>query len=93
MFAVTLNSSADSLCPGDGVVFTCVTDTGQLNWGIGLTVRQFYYNAANQLNDPTIKDIFTVTLQNVTGDTFQSTASTMHVPLNYSGQFNIQCIN
>ena len=47
MFAVTLNSSADSLCPGDGVVFTCVTDTGQLNWGIGLTVRQFYYNAAN----------------------------------------------
>ena len=27
---VTLSSSADSLCPGDGVVFTCVTDTGRL---------------------------------------------------------------
>ena len=41
---VTLSSSADSLCPGDGVVFTCVTDTGQLEWDIGSAVRQFYYN-------------------------------------------------
>ena len=39
---VTLSSSADSLCPGDGVVFTCVTDTGQLEWDIGSAVRQFY---------------------------------------------------
>ena len=70
------------------MVFTCVTDTGQLEWDIGPTVRQFYYNDANQLN-PTTKDIFTLILQNVTGDTFQSTASTMHVPLNYSGQYAI----
>ena len=88
MCTVTLSSSADSLCPGDGVVFTCVTDTGQLEWDIGPTVRQLYYNA-NQLNHPITKDIFTLILQNVTGDTLQSTASTMHVPLNYSGQY--QC--
>ena len=69
------------------MVFACVTDTGQLEWDIGgPTVRQFYYNA-NQLHDPTTKDIFTMILQNVTGNTFQSTASAMHVPLNYSGQY------
>ena len=60
------------------MVFTCVTDTGQLEWDIGPTVRQFYYNVG-QLNDPTTKDIFTLKLKNVTGDTFQSTASAMHV--------------
>ena len=49
-------------------------------------MRQLYYNAY-QLNDPTTKDIFTLILQSVTENTFQSTASAMHVPLNYSGQY------
>ena len=31
----TLDSSADSVCPGDTVVFTCATDTGQLLWRVG----------------------------------------------------------
>ena len=73
------------------MVFTCVTDTGYLNWKIGLTARQFYYNT-DQLNITITKDIFTLILKSITGPgvIFQSTASAMHVSLNYSGQ-NVTC--
>ena len=77
------------MCPGDGVVFTCVTDTGQLIWDLGPTVNQFYYNI-NQLNVPVTRDIFKLVLQNISGSTFLSTASTMHISLNYSRQ-NVIC--
>ena len=31
----TIDSSSDSVCPRDTVVFTCTTDTGELTWKIG----------------------------------------------------------
>ena len=52
MCTVILSSSADSLCPGDGVVFTCVTDTGRLLWDIinsTNTLQQLFHSPA-QLN-------------------------------------------
>ena len=54
MYIVTLSSSADSLCPGDGVVFTCVTDTGRLVWDIKNTAVSFHSSA--YLNIPTKVD-------------------------------------
>ena len=80
---VTLSSSADSLCPGDGVVFTCVTDTGRLVWDIKDTTMSFHSPA--HLNNAIQLDIFTITLLNITGDIYHSTANAVHVPINYNG--------
>ena len=74
---VTLSSSADSLCPGDGVVFTCVIDTGRLVWDIKDTAVSFHSPAL--LNNAIQLDIFTITLLNITG------ANAAHVPINYNG--------
>ena len=84
-FVVTLSSSADSLCPGDGVVFTCVTDTGRLVWDIKHSTASFHSTA--QLNTPIQLDntVFNVTLLNITGNIYHSTATAVHVPANYNG--------
>ena len=80
---VTLSSSADSLCPGDGVVFTCVTDTGRLVWDINHTALSFHSSA--YLSIRTEVDVFNVTLLSITGNTYHSTATAVHVPVSYNG--------
>ena len=78
---VTLTSSADSVCPGDTVVFTCVTDTGQLAW-LSNGHNSLYYSAGQ----PTwTVYIFTVKLCNVTGMIFISTATLHNVQLSHNG--------
>ena len=79
----TLSSSADSLCPGDGVVFTCCTDTGRLVWDIKDSTVSFHSPA--HLNNAIQLNIFTITLQNITGNIYHSTATADHVPINYNG--------
>ena len=88
---VNLTSSAKGLCPGDAVVFTCVTDTGRLTWktSTGLKLPHF----PKQLGIPIKRDIFMLTLQNITGPSnniYRSTAYTPYVPLNYNEE-NITC--
>ena len=90
MYTVTLSSSADSLCPGDGVVFTCVTDTGRLIWDISditNTLQQTFHSPA-QLNKNIAQDIFIITLLNITGESdniYHSTVTAVHVPITYNG--------
>ena len=89
---VNLTSSAKGMCPGDAVVFTCATDTGRLDWkfSTGFVLPHF----PNQLGVPIKRDIFIMTLQNITGQTnnilYRSTAYASYVPLNYSGE-SITC--
>ena len=78
---VTLTSSADSVCPGDTVVFTCVTDTGQLAWGSN-GHNYLYYSTGKPAR--TIY-IFTVNLCNVSGMIFISTATLHNVQLSHNG--------
>ena len=88
---VTLTSSADILCPGDTVVFTCVTDTGRLVWEVKKTKQTFHSPAL--LNIPIPLDIFTLTLLNVTNsNTYQSTAVAHNISVDYNWTF-VQCID
>ena len=90
--AVTLTSSADRVCPGDTVVFTCVTDTGRLEWYINKDNRQLDYSS-ELIGHPLTKDIFTLKLLNITGtnnSVFESTATTANVSLSDSGR-SISC--
>ena len=90
---VTLTSSADILCPGDTVVFTCVTtDTGRLVWDLTAhnNVKQSFHSPA-QINILVTVDIFTLTLVNVTNsNTYQSTAVAHNVSVDYDGA-NVSC--
>ena len=91
MLLVNLTSSAKGLCPGDAVVFTCVTVTGRLDWKI--STRSILPHFPDQLGIPIKWDIFILTLQNITGQSnniYQSTAYAPYVPLNYSGE-SITC--
>ena len=99
MCTVTLSSSADSkLCPGDGVVFSCVTDTGRLAWDIKDSTLSFHSPAQLNYIIP-LDTVFNVTLLNITGNMYHSTANAVDdVPINYhdvtvscsSGQIEIQ---
>ena len=88
-YPVTLTASPRSLCPGGTVVFTCVTDTGRLDWTFSKSVTQTFFKA-NQIiiGIPLNKSVFTVILHNISGDdnnTFWSTSTVRHhVPLNFS---------
>ena len=90
---VTLTSSADSVCPGDTVVFTCVTDTAPLVWSTSVNEHVKVYYSPDQVNEPavTIGGIFTVKLVNTTGQ-FESTATAYNVSSDYDG-VNIICGN
>ena len=88
---VTLTSSADILCPGDTVVFTCVTDTGRLVWKVNKTEQSFHSQAL--LNIPITLDIFTLTLLNVTeSSTYQSTAVAHNISVDYNWT-SVKCID
>ena len=81
---VTLTSSADILCPGDTVVFTCVTDTGRLVWEVDETKQSFH--SPSLINIPIPLDIFTVTLLSVTNNSiYQSTAVAHNLSVDYNG--------
>ena len=86
LHTVILTSSADILCPGDTVVFTCVTDTGRLVWDLTHNnIKQSFHSPA-QINIPITKDIFTLTLVSVTNsNTYQSTAVAHNVSVDYNG--------
>ena len=73
-------------------MLTCVTDTGRLTWktSTGYTLPYFSHH---QLGIPIKRDIFILTLQNITGQTnniYRSTAYAPYVPLNYIGE-SITC--
>ena len=74
-------------------MFTCVTDTGRLDWktSTGFVLPHF----PNQLGVPTKRDLFILTLQNITGQNYNiyrsiATAYAPYVPLHYSGE-SITC--
>ena len=93
--SVTLTSSPDSVCPGDTVVFTCVSDTGKLLWEIINNNNQHLFSNPAQINANVTEDIFILVLLNVTGTNnsiYWSTATAHHVPLNYSER-NISCFD
>ena len=66
-FTVTLTSSADRVCPGDTVVFTCVTDTGRVIWIVNNNVDLVSLHSINQIKMIVTKQIFKLLLVNVTG--------------------------
>ena len=96
VYTVTLNSSADSLCPGDGVVFTCVTETsnsmGRLVWDINHQIQSYHSEA--QLNGYANKDIFTTVLhnfiQNHHSTILYSTATANNVSISDKGKV-VEC--
>ena len=74
---VNLTSSADRVCPGDTVIFTCTTDAGRLVWFFKDT-SQFYFNSS-AINDALHLDDFIVKLISVTGNVLISTATAHNV--------------
>ena len=85
---VTLTSSADSVCPGDTVVFTCVTDTAPLIWSSNEATETYF--TSSQLNEAArTLGIFSFQLVATTGG-FKSTATVHNVSL-YQDGANITC--
>ena len=90
---VTLTSSAESVCPGDTVVFTCVTDTVPLIWSTTVNEHVKVYHSSDQVSQPAVNlgGIFMVKLISTTGQ-FESTAAAYNVSSDYNG-VNITCSN
>ena len=87
-YIVTLTSSADRLCPGDTVVFTCVTGTGSLTWSSNGTTETYF--TPDQVNEAArTLGIFSLQLLATTGG-FKSTATVHNVSL-YQDGANITC--
>ena len=76
---VSLNSSADSACPGDTLVFTCATDTGELVWSSG-GVNELFYGSLGQGTMRMLGN-FTLNLTSVTGMMQISTATIYNLSL------------
>ena len=75
-------------------MFTCVTDTGQLQWVINGYDAKIYYSP-NQVNEPAITDfsgIFVLKLINVNANELISSATAHNASLNNDG-VNITCID
>ena len=74
------------------MVFTCVTDTGQLQWISSDGNTKVYY-PASQVNEPAVINfggIFVLKLVKRSNYTFESTATAHNVSLNNDG-INITC--
>ena len=78
-FVVNLTSSVDRVCPGDTVIFTCITDAGRLVWSFTEDTSQFYNVNSSAINDALHKDKFIVKLISVTGNVLTSTATAHNV--------------
>ena len=89
IFTVTLDSSADIVCPGDTVVFTCVTDTVELIWSVD-GFNDVLYEKMIEKKEQTSLSIFQLNITNKTGNYFVSTATVINVHLDYNGT-SISC--
>ena len=89
IFTVTLDSSADIVCPGDTVVFTCVTDTGELIWNVN-GFNDVLYEKMIEKKEQTSLSIFQLNITNKIGNYFVSTATVINVHLDYNGT-SISC--
>ena len=85
---VNLTSSIERVCPGDTVVFTCITDTGNLFWHISKSEKQLYQSG--QVFQVAHRDIFTLRIVSETGSVLISTATAHNVSLDYDGK-SINC--
>ena len=81
MHAVSLNSSAARVCPGDTLVFTCVTNTSSLLWNMNGTTQNSFFYEQEQLQSTETLDIFSINLISITGTTFVSTATVHNVSI------------
>ena len=82
IYSVTLDSSSDSVCPGDTVVFTCTTDTGVMLWSSSEDNHFFYADSTVQGMISTLSDnIIILNLTNVTGLILISTATVHNVSI------------
>ena len=91
---MTSSAVGDSVCPGDTVMFTCVTHTGQLQW-ISNGGASKLYSSPSQVNEPAFINFggfFVLKLIDASNNTFESTATAHNVSLNNDGQ-NITCIS
>ena len=79
-YTVTLTSSAESACPGDTVVFTCVTDTGRLIWAVSSMNQVHSFHSINQIETILTMQIFKLELANVSGidNKIYLSAATVH---------------
>ena len=76
------------MCPGDTVVFTCVTDTAPLIWSSNGTTETYFTPSQVNQTAQTL-DIFSLQLVATTGG-FTSTATIHKVSL-YQNGANITC--
>ena len=93
LYIVNLTSSED-VCPGDTIVFTCVTDTGQLRWKNDNDDTKLYYST-NQVNEPAVTyfgGIFALKLIHASATRYESTATAHNVSLNNDG-LSITCVD
>ena len=84
ILSVTLHPTNHTWCPGDTVVFTCVTDTGYLVWQLIEGTSYLYRNTKDQQTHHQF-DIFTLNLTKITGSTLVSTATVYNVLLEHNG--------
>ena len=95
IFTVTLTSSADSVCSGNTVVFTCVTDTGRLIWTVNKSVNLVSFHSTKHIKTIVTEQIFKLELVNVSGTNNQmylSTATAHNVLPDYNGT-KIACVD
>ena len=81
IFSVLLQSS-NQTCPGDSLIYTCVTDTEELVWRENNKRQVLFsknYHPFQEL------DIFTVNLTNISGTVIVSTATINNVLLGHNG--------
>ena len=73
------------------MVFTCVSDTGKLDWEIiNHNNRQSFHSSA-QISNSVLLNIFTVTLLSVTNNSiYQSTAVARNISVDYN-MSNVSC--
>ena len=79
--SVTLDSSSDSVCPGDTVVFTCTSDTGELIWDVDN--RKGIFN--DILTEDNTLSIFDLKLIDQNGKNLISTATIDSVNIDHNG--------
>ena len=72
------------MCPGDTVVFTCVTNTSVLLWESN--GQNHVYQGMSGLWTASVNMMFTLYRESVTGKMLVSTATVHSVQLNHNGR-------